>query len=75
MVQGKHTLADIVCNCKMRSVIALDSIASLLRLKDVTNTCICMQHSLERLMSRILPCHGRNVNAEDFIRVFVVNCV
>ena len=43
-VRGKHALADIICYCKMTSVMVLDGVTSYLGLKDVTNTCKRMQH-------------------------------
>ena len=43
--QGKHVLAEVICYCKMTSVVALDSVTSLLSWKDVTNTCKPMRHS------------------------------
>ena len=39
-------LADIICYCKMTSFMALDGIASFLRLKEVTSTCTHMLHNL-----------------------------
>ena len=44
-MRGKSTLADIIFNCKMTSVMVLDSVMSFLRLKDVINTSKHMQHS------------------------------
>ena len=32
-------LADVICNCKMTSIMTLDGVTSFLRFKDVTNTC------------------------------------
>ena len=32
-------LADVICDWKMMSFMALDGVTSFLRLKDVTNTC------------------------------------
>ena len=37
--------ADIICYCKMTSVIVLDGVISFSRLKDITNTCKRMRHS------------------------------
>ena len=47
-MRGKHTrrLADVSCYCKMTSVMVLDDVMSFLRLKDLTNTCKRMRHSL-----------------------------
>ena len=42
--RGKRALADVICYCKMASIIALDGVTSFLRLKDLTNTCKRMQH-------------------------------
>ena len=39
-------LADVICYWKMTSFMALDGVASFLRLKDVTNTCKQMRRSL-----------------------------
>ena len=46
---------------------ALDSVTSFLRLKDVTNTCTRMRHSL--------TIGGKLQETEDFKCVFVVYCV
>ena len=35
--RGKRTLADVICYCKMMSVMALDDVTLFLCLKDVTN--------------------------------------
>ena len=43
--RGKRTRADVNCYCKMTSVVALDGVASFLRLKDATYSCKRMQHS------------------------------
>ena len=42
---GKSGLADVICYCKITSVMALDVVTMFLRLKDVTNTSKGMQHS------------------------------
>ena len=42
---GKHALADVNCYCEMTSIVALDGVMSLLRLKDVTYLCKHMRHS------------------------------
>ena len=42
----KHALTDASCYCKMTSVLALDSVRSFSRWKDVTNTYNRMRHSL-----------------------------
>ena len=39
-------IADVMCNWKMTSLMALDGATSFLRLKDVTNTRKRMQRSL-----------------------------
>ena len=39
-------IADVICYLKMTSCMALDGITSFFRLKDVTNTCKRMRHSL-----------------------------
>ena len=38
-------LADVICYCKMTSVVALDGVTSFLPLKVITNTCKGMRHS------------------------------
>ena len=38
-------LADVICHCKMMSVMVLDVVTSFLCLKVVTNTCKRMGHS------------------------------
>ena len=58
----------------MMSVIALDDIASFLRLKDTTNTCIHMQNNL--ILAGFLQCNGGKFEeAEDFKCVFFAYCV
>ena len=42
---GKPAQADVNCYCKMMSFLMLYSVTSFLRLKDITNTCKCMQQS------------------------------
>ena len=39
-------LADVICYWKITSFIMLDGVTSFLFLKDITNTCKRMQHSL-----------------------------
>ena len=53
-VPGKP-VAAILFYCKMKSVMALESVTSFLSLKDVTNTCKCMRHS---------PTIGRNSSVQ-----------
>ena len=36
---GKRALVDVICYCKMKSIITLDGVTSFLRLKDVTYSC------------------------------------
>ena len=43
---GKRVLADVICYSKMTSLMELDGVTSFLRLKDATNACNCMRHSL-----------------------------
>ena len=38
-------LADVICYCKMKSVMRLDGVTSFLRLKDVTNISKHVRHS------------------------------
>ena len=40
-------LADVIYYWKMTSFMVLDGVTPFLRLKDITNTCKRMQHSLE----------------------------
>ena len=71
---GKSVLADIICYCKMTSVMALDGVTLLLRLIVVTNTSKRMQHS--QTIGEILQCNGEKLDeAEDFKCVFVIYCV
>ena len=58
----------------MTSVMALDSVASFLSLKDIKNTCnIC---NTVQLLEGIIQCNGVKLEeAEDFKCVFVVYCV
>ena len=44
-VRGRRALADVICYCKMTSVMALDGVTSFLRWKDVTYTCKYMRHN------------------------------
>ena len=44
-MRGKSALADVICYCKMMSVMALDGVTSFLFAKDVKNTSKCMWHS------------------------------
>ena len=39
-------IADVICYWKVTSFMALDGVTSLLRLKDVTNTCKRMRRGL-----------------------------
>ena len=39
-------LADVICYWKMTSFMTLDGVTPVLRLRDVTNTCKRMRHSL-----------------------------
>ena len=58
----------------MMSFVALDSVMSFLRLKDVTITCKHMRRTLS--FGGVLQCNGRKLEeAEDFECVFVVYCV
>ena len=36
-IAEKYVLADVICYCKMSSIMALDGVTSFLRLKDITN--------------------------------------
>ena len=51
-------LADVICYWKMTTFMALDSVPSFLLLKDVTNTCKHMRHSLN--------IRGNGGNLEDY---------
>ena len=42
----RGVIADVICNRKMTSCMALDGVASFFRLKDVTNTCKRMRRGL-----------------------------
>ena len=41
----RRSLVDVICYCKMTSVMALDGVTSFLRWKDVTYTCKYMRHN------------------------------
>ena len=45
-MQGKYVIADVICYLENTSLMALDSVTSFLRLKDVTNTSKRMRHGL-----------------------------
>ena len=67
----KCVLADVICWSKMTSFMALDSVNSFLRLKDVTNTRERMRRSLSICGS--FQCNGGKLEeTEDFKCVFVV---
>ena len=66
-------LTGVICYCKMTAIMALDDVTSFLRLKDTTNTCTGMRHSLT---IGILQCNGGKLEeTEDFKCVFIVYCV
>ena len=69
--RGKTALADVICYCKMASVMALDGVTSLLRLKDVTSASkLC---ETVQLLAGVIQCNGGKFKeAEDFKCVFVV---
>ena len=67
-------LADVICYWKMTSFVALDGETSILRLKDVTNTCKHMRRSLS-IGGSFSVQRGKLEEAEDFKSVFVVYCV
>ena len=63
--RGKCALADLICYCKMKSVMALDGVTSFLRLVKVSDTV--------QLLSGFPQCNGGKLEeAEDFNCVFVV---
>ena len=70
---GKHALADIICYCKMTSVMALVPFR-LERVKTLqihVNVCDRIQ-----LLAGFPQCNGRKLEeAEDFKCIFVVCCV
>ena len=51
-------IADVICNWKMTSFMALDDVTSFLRSKDVTNTC--------KRMRRVLGIGGSSLVHIDF---------
>ena len=58
----------------MTSIVALEGVASFLRLKDITNTCKPIQHS--PTIGGISSVQwGKLEEAEDFKCVFVIYCV
>ena len=67
----RNALADVICYCKMTSVMTLDVVMSFLRLEDVTinvNVCDTVQ-----LLAVIHQCNCEKLEeAEDFKCVFVV---
>ena len=63
-------IADVICHWKMTSFMALDSVTSFLRLKDVTNTCERMRRGLSIGGSSSVQTR----KADDFKFVFVVYC-
>ena len=66
-------IADVICYWKMTSFVALDGVTSLLRLKDVTNTCKRMRRSLS-IGGSFFSAKGKLEKAEDFEFVFLVFC-
>ena len=63
-------LAEVICRCKIMSVMAFDGVASFSCLKDVTNTCKCMQNSPT---IGFLQYNDRKLEeAEDFKYVYCV---
>ena len=65
---------DIICYCKMTSVMALDGVTSFSCLKDVTITCKHMLRS--PTIAGIPHCDGGKLEeAEGFKWVFIVYCV
>ena len=72
--RGKSVLADVICYCKMTSVMALDGATLFILLKDVTSTCKCMRHS--RTIGGNSSLQWWKVEeSEDFKCVFVFYCV
>ena len=68
---GKRALADVNCDCKTTSIVALDGVTSFLGLKDVTYSCKCMRHN--PTFGGFLQYNGGKLGeAEDFKCVFVV---
>ena len=64
-------LADVICYWKTMSFMTLDSVTSFLHLKNVTNACKRMRHSLS--IGGVLQCNGGKLEeAEDLKCVFVV---
>ena len=67
-------LAEVICYCKMTSVMALDTVMSFARLKDVTiyvNVCDTVQ-----LLAGFPQCNGGMLEeAEDFKCAVVIYCV
>ena len=72
--RGKRALDDVIFYCKMTSIVALDGVTSLLRLKTLyiyVNVCDAVQ-----FLAGFLQCNGGKLEeAEDFNCFFVVYCV
>ena len=66
-------IADVIFYRKMTSFMALDGETSFLCLKDVTDTCKCMQHGLSIGGSSSVQ-RQKVEEAEDFKFVFIVYC-
>ena len=73
-MREKRALADVICYCKMTSVMALDGLTSFYSRKTLqihVNVCDTV-----KLLTGILQGNGGNLEeAEDFKCVFVVYCV
>ena len=61
-------LADVICYWKMTSFMALDGVTLFLSLKDITNTCKHMRHSLS--IGGVLQCNGGKLKELKISNVF-----
>ena len=72
----KVALADIICYCKMTSVMALDGVASVFTPESRYNFLFTNLCDAVKLLAGIILCNGGKLEAaEDFKCVFAVYCV
>ena len=64
LARGKSAQADIICNCKMTSAMALDGVTS----KDVRN--ISKVCDKVQILDRIIQCNGGKFGEDEASNVF-----
>ena len=72
--RGKRTLADVICYCKMTSVMALDDVTSFYAGKPLqmhVHVCDTVQ-----LLVGFPQCNGRKLEEAEYLKCIVLNfCV